>query len=303
MARDHVYQVKQATLAFLGKLWEDNYAKNRSGIAVTPGVAGLFGRFKGVPAVVVGAGPSLDRNVRYLAHAKGRAVIIACDTALKVLSGRGVVPDIVINLDPQAKILHFFEGVDTRGMALAAPTIVHPALRAQWQGDFFFYNKHAPDIPFLAQIEAHHRETGTLVPGGTVLSVAFDLAFKSGADPIAFIGQDLSYTAANAYASGSHLEDYKSQDIFDQPGDTIVESKDIFGRTIKTQKQMAVTKKWFDWAFKEWNGDRKRRIYNCSEGGILTECDQMPFNEFVARYCLKKINVGWAVKKAAKVKR
>ncbi|MEE8483255.1 MAG: 6-hydroxymethylpterin diphosphokinase MptE-like protein, partial [Nitrospinota bacterium] len=272
----HLHEVKKATLSFLGKLWEDNYRKNRDHILRTPGVARLFDRFKSIPAVVVGAGPSLDRNLRYLALAKGKSVIIACDTALKILAGNGIMPDIVINLDPQMKVMNFFDGVNSRGIVLAAPTIAYPALRESWEGDLFYYNKHAPDIPLLTEIAAKHAEVGTLTPGGTVLSVAFDLAFKSGADPIAFVGQDLSYTEDNAYAAGSHFGDYKSKEIIDMPGDQIVESEDIFGRKRKTQKQMAVTKQWFNWAFNEWNPDKKRGIYNCSEGGILTECGQMP---------------------------
>ncbi len=300
MNEQRLHEVKQATIALLAERWEQNYLLNRGAIAALPGVAKLFGRFAGIPAVLAGAGPSLDRNVRLLAVARGKSVIIACDAALKPLVAHGLAPDIVVNLDPQLYTSNFFEGIDTRNIALVAPTIVHPSLREQWKGPFFFYNKHAPDIPVLAKISLNHPQVGALIPGGSVLSVAYDLAFKSAADPIAFIGQDLGYPGGNAYAAGTHFDSFEAASIFDQPGDVIVEERDIFGRTLKTQKSMAVTKQWFGWAFANWQPELKRRIFNCSEAGILTNCPLMTFGEFVSRYCRKGANVAWGIKKAAK---
>lgn len=301
MSDRRLHEVKTATIAFLGARWEENYRANRASIATTPGVAALFGKFDKVPAVVVGAGPSLDKNGRLLQMVKGRGLIIACDAALKPLSDLGVEPDIVVNLDPQLYVLNFFEGVDTKNITLAAPTIVHPAIRAAWKGRFFFYNKHAPDIPLLARISLDHPAVGQLVPGGSVLSVAFDLAFKSGADPIAFVGQDLSYPSEKAYAGGGHFGRYGAEELFEGHADNIVEARDLFGRALKTQKSMAVTKQWFAWAFANWQPEGKRRIFNCSESGILTDCPLTPFNEFVSRHCRAALNVPWTIKKAAKV--
>ncbi len=302
MSDQRLYEVKSATIAFLGETWERNYNRNRPDIARTPGVAGLFGRFSGLPAVLVGAGPSLDRNLRLLHLAKGKALIISCDAALKILLENGITPDIIVNLDPQIFIANFFEGIDTRNMTLVAPTIVHPSIRESWKGTFFYYNKHAPDIPILSRIAQECPQVGMLVPGGSVLSVAFDLAFKSGADPIAFIGQDLGYTSEKAYAAGGCFDGYTAQEVFDLPGDNIVEAHDIFGRSLKTQKSMAVTKQWFAWAFSTWDKGKERRIYNCSEAGILTDCGIITFGEFVSRHCTKSVNISWTIKKTSKAR-
>ena len=297
---ENLNEVKSATLAFLGRLWEENYIKNRASIQRTPGVKNLFERFKNTPAIVVGAGPSLDRNIKYLQYATGKSIIIACDTALQILRRNRIRPDIVINLDPQSNVVNFFEEIDTREITLVAPTICYPPLREAWKGNFFFYNKNAPDIPLLAAIAQEHQNLGMLTPGGSVLSVAFDLTFKMGADPIAFIGQDLSYSDNNAYASGGHYTGYKSEAIFDIGGNNIVDAVDLFGRTLKTQKSMAVTNEWFKWAFERWNPDKKRKIYNCSEAGILISCEQATLSDFVSHHCKKSVNVGWAIKKASK---
>src|SRR5262245_18924083 len=56
--------------------------------------------FSGVPAIVVGAGPSLDQNVRDLRTCAGRALIVATDTAWRPLASAGIDPHIVVALDP-----------------------------------------------------------------------------------------------------------------------------------------------------------------------------------------------------------
>jgi len=295
-----LYEVKNATIAFLSRLWEENYKKNLPYFAKTPSVDKLFGRFKNMPAIVVGAGPSLDRNIKYLQLGVGKALIIACDTAVQILFSNGIKPDIVLNLDPQPSVMNFFESIDSKNIALVAPTIAYPELREKWRGDFFFYNKNAPDIPLLAQISLNHKNIGKLTPGGSVLSVAFDMAFQGGCNPIAFVGQDLSYPADKAYASGSHFGRYESETIFDIHDGQITQEEDIFGRTLKTQKSMAVTNQWFNWAFSTWNKDGKRKIYNCSESGILKGCEISTLAEFVANNCNKKINFSWAIKKVAR---
>src|SRR5690606_11708898 len=52
-------------------------ARNLPWYAASPGPQRLAGAFKGEPAIIVSAGPSLRRNRHLLLEAKGKAVIIA----------------------------------------------------------------------------------------------------------------------------------------------------------------------------------------------------------------------------------
>lgn len=52
-----------------------------------------------IPAFVVSAGPSLDKNIKELKRAKNRSFIIAVDTAVKPLLREGIVPDMFATLD------------------------------------------------------------------------------------------------------------------------------------------------------------------------------------------------------------
>ena len=62
----------------------------------------LRGKFDGVPAVVVAAGPSLDRNLPALRALSDRPLIVATDTAWRPLATAGVDPHVVVALDPTA---------------------------------------------------------------------------------------------------------------------------------------------------------------------------------------------------------
>ncbi|QPJ65117.1 MAG: DUF115 domain-containing protein [Candidatus Nitrohelix vancouverensis] len=302
MIRDrHIHEVKQATSLRFSELWKRNFNSNKNAILRNQGVAALRDRFKGTPSIVVGAGPSLDKNIALLQRSADKALIISSDAALKPLLRRGVKPSVVVCLDPQEEISKFFKGTPSRNMLLVAPSIVHPRALDCWEGSVVFYNKHAPDIPVLTEIQRLIPNIGVLTPGGTVLSVAYDLAFQSGSNPIIFVGQDLSWTTPKTHSRNSEMEDNDFTETLHRQKDNIVNETDLFGRTRPTLKCMSVSKEWFYWAFSNWNRKQPTRILNCSESGILMEhCTVMPLREALNQYCRKTINVAWTLKKALK---
>ena len=59
----------------------------------------LRGLGRGMPVLLVGAGPSLTPALPYLRQAASRALIIAVDAALAPLTAAGIVPDFVVSVD------------------------------------------------------------------------------------------------------------------------------------------------------------------------------------------------------------
>lgn len=297
----HIHEVKSATLLRFNDLWRQNFQANRNAIQNNPGIVALSGKFKGIPAIVVGAGPSLDKNINLLGRAQDFALILASDAALKPLLAHGVRPSLVVCLDPQEEITKFFQGVSHRGMTLIAPSIVHPRVLNLWEGNVIFFHKHAPDIPALVEIADQIPKIGRLTPGGSVLSIAYDLAFQSGANPIIFTGQDLSYPKKQTHSRDSEDEATGLEPTLQKQRDNIVFETDVHGRSLPTLKSMSVSKQWFNWAFTTWKRPGPTQIINCSEAGILTDhCSLMPLSEAIYRYCTKKINVSWTLKKILK---
>jgi len=294
-----INEVKSATIRRFSETWKQNFLANASAIQRSPGVVSLVKKFRDLPGIVVGAGPSLDKNISVLHQARDQAVIVACDAALKALIQHDIVPPLVVCLDPQEEITKFFTGVSHKGITLVAPTIIHPRVLDVWQGNVVFYNKHAPDIPILTEIQKQLPKVGSLTPGGSVLSVAYHLAYETGCNPIIFIGQDLSYPDEKTYSRSTENREERLDDTLKVQRENIVFEKDMQGEPLPTLKSMAVSKQWFNWAFTTWKRDIPLEIINSSEAGILTEhCTLMPLKEAIFKHCRKKVNVPWILKKA-----
>ena len=304
MNRDEqIREVKSATLLRFNHVWQQNFQANQNAIDRNPGVIALKNKFRDLPCIVVGAGPSLDKNIRFLHRAQNKAVIISCDAALKPLMGHGIVPDFVVCLDPQEEISRFLVNVPHKGITLVVPSIVHPHVIELWENDVLFFNKFAPDIPTLVEIQKIVPDIGILTPGGTVLSVNYDLAFQAGGSPIIFVGQDLSYPKKKSHSHGSDAAGQGLKMMMEKHKDHLVLETDINGQSLRTLKSMSVSKQWFNWAFTTWKRENPLSVFNCSEAGILTDhCILEPLTEAIYKHCTQKLNVPWILKKALKRK-
>jgi len=305
MSRDEqIREVKSATLRRFNQLWQRNFQTNLSAIQRNPGVIALKNNLRDLPCIVVGAGPSLDKNIRFLHRAQNKSVIISCDAALKPLMEQGIVPDIVVCLDPQEEISRFLINVPQREIILVVPSIVHPHVLELWENNILFFNKFAPDIPALVEIQKKAPHLGILTPGGTVLSVTYDLAFQAGANPIVFVGQDLSYPKKKSHSHGSDAAGKGLKFMMDKLKNELVLETDINGQSLRTLKSMAVSKQWFHWAFTTLKRDNPLMVVNSSEAGILTDhCSLQPLTETIFKHCTRKLNIPWILKKALKRKK
>lgn len=69
----------------------------------------LEGKCAGMPAIVCGAGPSLNAAIPLLAELKNRAVVIAGGSAVPALNAQGIFPHLTAHIDPNPPAKRFFE--------------------------------------------------------------------------------------------------------------------------------------------------------------------------------------------------
>ena len=67
--------------------------------------------FKGKPAVVVAAGPSLNKQIKWLKKVENKVLIVACDTGLGILLKHQIVPHIVTALERDLVCSTLFENI------------------------------------------------------------------------------------------------------------------------------------------------------------------------------------------------
>jgi uncharacterized Rossmann fold enzyme len=242
---------------------------------VTEGDAGrITGALRGLPAVIVAAGPSLDRNLPALRLLNDRAVILAVDTAVRPLLTAGIEPHVVVSVDPSDINAQHLTGLPRTRFALVGEGSLHPTVFPEFEGRLFTFrvSDHHP-WPWLRQ---HGCERGSLQAWGSVLTTAFDFAIRAGCDPLVFVGADLAYTRGLQYCRNtvyeprwSHLTtDEARADEFknylSRKPHTL--APDVHGQPVITTREFT---QFRDWIVARAANATGCRVYNATGGGTL----------------------------------
>ena len=176
------------TLLFNSEQTARNIAKNAGWYAAAAGINRLAQTYRGCPAVIVSAGPSLRKNKHLLKDLDTSAVLIAVQTTLQPLLEMGCQPHFVTSLDYHEICSRFFErlpsGIRTELIAEAKAT---PRVLEMMTGPVSLIGNEFAD----ALLREMKIGKAGLTSGATVAHLAFYLAEYLGCDPIIFIGQDL----------------------------------------------------------------------------------------------------------------
>ena len=192
------------TLNRFGRLWVRNLARNMSSFLEHPGVGSLAGLFKGIPALVVAGGPSLDAIIGLLPEISLRAVVIAVNTVVKPCLETGVEPDFTVVVDPQYWASRYLDWTaSTRGALVVEPS-ASPRVFRRPHASYFLCSSL---FPLGETLEAAVGEKGKLGAGGSVATSAWDLARLLGANPVYTAGLDLGFPGMRTHCRGVYAED------------------------------------------------------------------------------------------------
>ncbi|MEL6181534.1 MAG: 6-hydroxymethylpterin diphosphokinase MptE-like protein, partial [Myxococcota bacterium] len=99
--------VNRNTHTSRARQWVRNLLRNIKRRSEHPSLFTLEGQFADVPAVLVAAGPSLDRNIHLLRQVQDDVLIICVNTSLKALLKANVKPHLVMSLESLNVSSHF----------------------------------------------------------------------------------------------------------------------------------------------------------------------------------------------------
>ncbi|GEM_PF-1043136 len=276
-----------ATILSRGKEFIDAFIENVPSIIRKPGVRNLRNIFKGRPAVIVSAGPSLDKNIHLLKKTKGRAVIVATDASLPALLSADVIPDLAVAIDPVSdNIDDKFKDIpvlkEVPFICLAQYT---PALIRMYPGPLFINS--VPQNMAFQWLARFWEDNGYIECfGGSVAHFAFAVSEFLGADVIAFIGQDLSYSGGRVHATGytDNLDRILEKKTRNGPGNIpgAMPAVDIFNERVYTIRQFLTFKTAFESRIRTFTGI----VVNATEGGLpIDGAVNMRFADFIDEYC------------------
>ena len=192
----------------------------------------LKDKFKNKPAVIISAGPSLDKNIELIAKYQENFVIFCVSTALKSALKYGVKPDFICFLEylPGSKnMIDEDQGKDSN--IILQPITNKDIYYREAKNKFVFYadndevSKWAAKKFNILQKDYLNR--------GTVSVNALASAKIMGCNPIILTGQDLAYTDSKCYADGSIFEDFKLID-----GKVSTENKELTLNKTKSTKEV-----------------------------------------------------------------
>jgi 6-hydroxymethylpterin diphosphokinase MptE-like len=190
-----------------GKRWLVNILRNLPLLrpAPAPWPAGSASQSASRSAAVTGAGPSLDVQMELLTAGRPGSILVATDTSLPALLGRGIQPDAVISIDCQLYGYHHFLAGLPRQTALYLDLASPPAVARQHSAPVFIGSGH----PLVRYVDAHWiRLPRVDTSGGNVTHAAVSLAHALGARDITVYGADFAYPLLKAYARGTYLYDF-----------------------------------------------------------------------------------------------
>lgn len=151
----------------------------------------LYKKFEGKSAIVVSAGPSLDKNIDLLKANEDKFIIISGGRTLKTLLDRGIRPHIVVSLDPSHKNFQLVENVLDSSVPMLVTLLSNKELAKQYKGDKIFL-----DNTGVTGLSTFFWGThiDTISVSGTVATMQLNFADYLGCKKIALIGQDLAFT-------------------------------------------------------------------------------------------------------------
>lgn len=238
-----------------------------------------------IPAFVVSAGPSLNKNIKELKRAKNRSFIIAVDTAVKPLLHEGIVPDMFATLDG-VKPLELVETEQARNLPLLTKVTAAHAILDYHTGKKFFYHE---GYAYVSQMfEMNGKKIEGFSTGGSVATLAFSFVCHLGFRKIIFVGQDLAYTDNKSHADGTFQEVMPKEDtrkFIKVPGN--------YEEEVPTLSNLNQYRIWFEEYIREWKNMRKTEFINATEGGAKIEgTTLMTLAEAIDQVCTREVLPG-----------
>jgi len=239
----------------LAPLYLAQTLQNLQGIATAPDVSVLDGIANGEPLVLCGAGPSLDRLLPTLRNNRHRAWYVALDTSIRPLLAAGIVPDLVVSIDPTGLNGRHLLNLPTRRRPwIVSEGSVDPKVWAAFRGRTLVTRINRSDPwPWL---ESLGLAPTVLRAWGSVLTTACDLITRMRPASVAFAAVDLAYTFGQPYCRATAFEeDWEAErvagnlasleDVWaERLRDRTIPEPDLHGRPTETAGHLVAFRNW-----------------------------------------------------------
>lgn len=211
---------------------------------------------KGKRIIIVAGGPSLDKNIEQLRRKADDVVIFAVGTVYKLLLQKEIPVDYVVISD--SWVYGQVEGVETSETPILLLSTADRRISQSYQGRTYLVCQRGHK---MAADYAESNGYTCYSSGGSVATLALDIAIRLEAAAIAFIGLDLAYYGTQMHASGTKRATFRGYEF--------QKEKAWDGSELNTTQTFLRFRKWMEERIQE--PDATMQIVDATEGGIVKQ--------------------------------
>jgi len=267
-------------------VWTKNVCENYHNLLNGKSLKHLKGKYAGTSAIVVGAGPSLDKNIYELQGIN--AVIIATDRAYKPLLNAGIVPDYVISVDcHDTLIMEYLDKVDSSAHTLILNSASDYQISKAWKGEILYYNMSHAGMQFCDKVLPFlFPNLMAVANAGCVANTAVIIAKWLGCSRSILVGCDFSYPEKRMSCNMYDWIDGNFKQL------AVDEEERFNKRSGKIKKNGIYTYPPFldyEDTMKVLSKCQDFEVINATEGGIIDSFPMMELKDAKKKYCTKPV--------------
>ncbi len=224
----------------------------------------IFSRY---PVLLLGAGPSLDKNIKFIKENQNKFIIVCVLSAAKRVVKEGISIDLILHLDPTNESLQFL--TDGVYESLQNKPIIFSTYILENIVNLFY-----KDQVYLYEHGVHYKHGFHSLSAPSVGETLYAMMLIFNARNLFLLGLDLALdpetgsTHTSTHQDAKTLEQKESGEASISLTDSTIEVKGNFRKVVKTTPLFKLSIKDFGLLTKKYKS-KNQRIFNLNDGAFL----------------------------------
>lgn len=268
------YQLVFESMEKMSALLDENFKKNI--LLKDEYIDEIANRIKGQNVMVVAGGPSLDENMSFIKQIvndvkyneiKDKITIICVGKVSRKLLENKIRPDYIIITDAKPGTRWQLSGIENTGIPLIYISTAAANVVADYCSKrYIVYQNGMPQAEDMAGAS----RVSLYSSGGSVTTLAIDIAIRLKAKRIICVGADMGYKGENTHAGGV------GRKIVDR--ESLKEVDAVGGGKILTGKTLNIYRKWIE---NRIMNENNIEFINCSTGAKINGMKETSLKEII----------------------
>ena len=273
------------TINYFSERWFECFIKNFKYTLNSIFLEDIKNKFKNKPAIILSAGPSLEKNIDLIKTCYEEFIIISGGRTLSKLEKINVKPDIFVIVDGGERSYDLVKNNLNIDSPLVFCNYTNEKIVEKHKGKKIYAST---GVDFIGSILK--KEQKPRFEGGSVAHASINTAIHLGCNPIIFIGQDLAYTNDKVHADFCKFtnDKYIHEEVLEnikKESDIFID--DIYGNKVRTSTILNAFKENIEQIIKK---NKNIKFINATEGGaFINGAEVMMLKDVISLYGNNKI--------------